>query len=89
MGLMSAAWHPTLISPSNSRREHVEGVTVGQDQAADAAVVGVDGVLAQRAAGVVADQRDVAQVQGAQEPVDDRRDAPRAEVRLGVHRDGV
>ena len=47
--------------------EDVEGIAVGEDQAADAAVVGVDGELAQCAAGVVADECDVGQVERGEE----------------------
>jgi len=59
-----------------------------KDQAADAAVVGVDGELAQCAAVSLPTSCDVGQVERGEECVDDCRDAARTQVGVGVHRIG-
>ena len=56
-----------------------------EDQAADPALVGVDGELAQCAPGVVANERDIGQIESGEKSVDDRRNAPRAEVGVSFH----
>ena len=64
------------------RRELVERVAVGQDEAADPLRMGVDQELAQAAACVVADQRHVVEVQRGQEVVQQIRDRDRGQVAL-------
>ena len=63
------------------------GKRVGEDEAADPTVVGVDQELADPSPGVVADERDVGQVERGEEVVDDHRDAARAQIGGGLHRD--
>ncbi|GAA4697637.1 hypothetical protein Prum_062140 [Phytohabitans rumicis] len=61
-------------------RELVERVAVGEDQATDAAVIGVDEELAQRATGVVADEGDIGEPERGDEVVHQPGDASRAEI---------
>ena len=56
-------------------RELLEGVAVGEHEAADPRGVGVQQELADRPAGVVADERDVVQVEGLEEADDLPSDA--------------
>ena len=74
---------------SVGRREVLEGVAVGEHEAADAAGVGVQQVLADRPAGVVADERDVTQVEGLDQGDDLAGDAARRLVGAGADRDAV
>ena len=69
------------------RREVLVGVAVGQDEAADPLRVAGDQHLRHRAARVVADDRDVAEVERIEKAGDQVRDPVRAEVGLGPHRD--
>ena len=62
------------------RREVLERVAVRQHEAPDATGVGVDNELADRPAGVVADERDVVQVERLEEGDDEPGDAARREI---------
>ena len=63
------------------------GVAVGQHEPADPLRVAGDEHLRHRAAGVVADDRHVLQVQRLEEAVDGRGDSVRSQVRIRLHRD--
>jgi hypothetical protein len=73
----------------HGRREDVQTVAVGEHDPADPARVLVEDELAQRAAGVTADQRDGVEVEGVEELDDQPRDAARRQVGVRVHGDGV
>ena len=69
--------------PERCRRKLVEGVAVGQDEPPDPRRVGVENELAQRAAGVVADESDVIEPQCIEKPDDQPRHPAGAEVGVG------
>ena len=71
------------------RGELLEGVAVGQHEAADAAGVGVQQVLADRSTGVVADERDVVQVERLDEGDDLLGDAARRLLGCRADRDAM
>ena len=70
-------------------RERAERVAVGQHRGADPARVAAQHDLADRPAGVVADEGHVAEVKGREEVGDERGDPLRREVSAGVHRGPV
>src|ERR1700760_3740891 len=67
-------------------REGAERVAVGEDRGADAARVGGEHDLADRPAGVVADDGHVAEAEGPDEGQRELRDSLGREVGVGVHR---
>jgi hypothetical protein len=70
-------------------QEILEGVAVGEHEAGDVLGVPGDHELADSAAGVVADQGDVAQLRGRQEIGDEPGQTGRAKVGVGIHRHQV
>jgi hypothetical protein len=62
-------------------------VAVGEDETADALGVAADQHLGHGAAGIVADDGDVVEVERLEEGGDRRRDPRRGEVGAGLHRD--
>ena len=68
------------------RRERAERVAVGQDRGADPARVGAEHDLADRPAGVVADDGHVAEAEGRDEVQHEPGDAGGREVGVSVHR---
>jgi hypothetical protein len=70
----------------DARREVLERIAVREHKRAEPLRVVDRDDLAERAARVVADEHDVVQVQRLQEAGDDRRDAPRGDVRACAHR---
>ena len=69
-----------------ARREVLVHVAVGQHERAEALRVVDRDDLAERAAGVVADQHDVVELERLEERGDDRRDAARGDVGARAHR---
>jgi hypothetical protein len=70
-------------------REDLEAVAVGQHEPPDPLAVVERDELADRAAGVVADERDVLEVQRGQEVAHQPGDARRRELGVSVHRRAV
>src|SRR5688500_15425821 len=71
------------------RRKRVEGVAVRKHESTNPHRVLVDDELRHRAARVVADEYNIAQIESSQEVEHDSCDPPRRQVSVRLHRNGM